>query len=142
MPTLSDAVAVSASALAAERTRIEAAISNLANAESTRGPDGGPYRRREVVLAADPVNSFDAALGRASAVGVRVAGVIEDDSPFQQRYQPSHPDADESGFVALPNVNPSEEVVDMMGAARAYQANLAAIGMVRDLVRQALDLGR
>lgn len=142
MPTLSDAISVSASALAAERTRIEAAISNLANAESTRGPDGGPYRRREVVLAADPVNSFDAAIGRASAVGVRVAGVVEDDSPFQQRYQPSHPDANESGFVALPNVNPSEEVVDMMGAARAYQANLAAIGLVRDLVKQALDLGR
>ena len=142
MPTLTDAIDVSASALAAERTRIEAAISNLANAESTRGPDGGPYRRREVVLAADPVNSFDAALGRASAVGVRVAGIVEDDSPFQQRYQPSHPDADDSGFVSLPNVNPSEEVVDMMGAARAYQANLAAIGLVRDLVRQALDLGR
>lgn len=142
MPTLSDAIAVSSSALAAERTRIEAAISNLANAESTRGPDGGPYRRREVVLAADPVNSFDAAMGRASAVGVRVAGVVEDDAPFQQRYQPSHPDADDTGFVSLPNVNPSEEVVDMMGAARAYQANLAAIGLVRDLVRQALELGR
>lgn len=142
MPTLTDAMAVSSSALAAERTRIEAAISNLANAESTRGPDGGPYRRREVVLAADPVNSFDAAMGRASAVGVRVAGIVEDDAPFQQRYQPSHPDANEAGFVSLPNVNPSEEVVDMMSAARSYQANLAAIGLVRDLVRQSLELGR
>ncbi len=142
MPTLSDSLAASASALAAERTRIEAAISNLANAESTRGPDGGPYRRRAVVLAAEPVDSFDAALGRAGAVGVRVAGVVEDDAPFPQRYQPSHPDADETGFVSMPNVDPSEEVVDMMGAARAYQANLAAIGMVRDLVRQALDLAR
>lgn len=142
MPTLNDAMAVSASALAAERTRIEAAISNLANAESTRGPDGGPYRRREVILAADPVNSFDAAMGRASAVGVRVAGIVEDDAPFQQRYQPSHPDADAAGFVSLPNINPAEEVVDMMSAARAYQANLAAIGLVRDLVRQSLELGR
>jgi flagellar basal-body rod protein FlgC len=142
MPTLSDSLAASASALAAERTRIEAAISNLANAESTRGPDGGPYRRRAVVLAADPINTFDAALGRAGAVGVRVAGVVEDDSPFPQRYQPSHPDADASGFVSVPNVDPSEEVVDMMSAARAYQANLAAIGLVRDLVRQALDLAR
>ncbi len=142
MPTLSDSLAVSASALAVERTRIEAAISNLANAESTRGPDGGPYRRRAVVLAADPINSFDAALGRAGAVGVRVAGIVEDDSPFPQRYQPSHPDADASGFVSVPNVDPSEEVVDMMSAARSYQANLAAIGLVRDLVRQALDLAR
>lgn len=142
MPTLSDSLAVSASALAAERTRIEAAISNLANAESTRGPDGGPYRRRAVVLAADPINSFDAALGRAGAVGVRVAGVVEDDSPFPKRYQPSHPDADAAGFVSVPNVDPSEEVVDMMSAARSYQANLAAIGLVRDLVRQALDLAR
>jgi flagellar basal-body rod protein FlgC len=142
MPTLNDAMAVSASALAAERTRIEAAISNLANAESTRGPDGGPYRRREVILAADPVNSFDAAMGRASAVGVRVAGIVEDDAPFQQRYQPSHPDADAAGLVSLPNINPAEEVVDMMSAARAYQANLAAIGLVRDLVRQSLELGR
>ena len=142
MPTLSDSIAASASALAAERTRIEAAISNLANAESTRGPDGGPYRRRSVLLASDPVNGFDAAIDRASAVGVRVAGVVEDQTPFQQRYQPSHPDADSSGFVAMPNVNPSEEVVDMMSAARAYQANLAAIGLVRDLVRQALDLAR
>ncbi len=142
MPTLTDAIAASASALTAERTRIEAAISNLANAESTRGPDGGPYRRREVVLAADPIHPFEAAMGRASAVGVRVAGIVEDDAPFKQRYQPSHPDANTAGFVSLPNVDPAEEVVDMMSAARAYQANLAAIGLVRDLVRQALELGR
>ena len=142
MPTLTDAIAASASALTAERTRIEAAISNLANAESTRGPDGGPYRRREVVLAADPINPFEAAMGRASAVGVRVAGIVEDDAPFQQRYQPSHPDANTAGFVSLPNVDPAEEVVDMMSAARGSQANLAAIGLVRDLVRQALELGR
>ena len=141
MPTLTDAIDASASALAAERTRIEAAISNLANAESTRGPDG-PYRRREVVLAADPTNQFDAAPGRAGAVGVRVAGIVEDDSPLKQRYQPSHPDANDAGFVALPNVNPSEEVVDMLSAARAYQANLAAIGLVRDLIRQSLELSR
>ena len=142
MPTLTDAIAASASALTAERTRIEAAISNLANAESTRGPDGGPYRRREVVLAADPINPFEAAMGRASAVGVRVVGIVEDDSPFQQRYQPSHPVAKAAGFGSMRNVDPAEEVVDMMSAARAYQANLAAIGLVRDLVRQALELGR
>lgn len=143
MPTLSDALDASASALSAQRTRIEAAVSNLANAESTRGPDGRPYRRREVVLAAAaPTNPFEAALGRAGAVGVRVAGIVEDDSPLEQRYQPSHPDANDDGFVMLPNVNPSEEVVDMLSAARAYQANLAAIGLVRDLIKRSLELSR
>ena len=142
MPSLSDAFDISAAALSVERTRIEVAISNLANAGSTRGPNGGPYRRREVVLEASPINDFDSALGRASSIGVKVAGIVEDDSPFQQRYDPSHPDADGAGFVALPNVNPSEEVVDMLGAARAYQANLAAIGLVRNLVRQSLELLR
>ncbi len=142
MPTLSDAFDISVSALAAERTRIEAAISNLANAESTRGPDGGPYRRREVVLASFPINEFDTAMGRASAVGVRVAGIVEDDRPLKQRHQPGHPDANEAGFVTLPNITPAEEVVDMVGAARAYQANLAAIGLVRNLVRQSLELLR
>ena len=127
MSTLSDAIDAASSALSAERTRIEAAVSNLANAESTRGPNGGPYRRREVVLAADTATALILPWGAPGAVGVRVAGIIEDDSPPQQRYQPGHPDANAAGFVTLPNINPSEEVVDMLSAARAYQANLAAI---------------
>ncbi len=142
MSTLSAAVDAAASALAAERMRIEVAVSNLANAESTRGPDGQPYRRRDVVLETRPVESFDAALGRATATGVRVAAVIEDQTPARQRYEPSHPDADADGYVALPNVNPAEEMVDMIGASRAYQANLTAISLIRDLVQRALELGR
>ncbi|HEU4688989.1 MAG TPA: flagellar basal body rod protein FlgC [Vicinamibacterales bacterium] len=140
--TLSAAVTASASALAAERTRIEVAVSNMANAESTRGPDGQPYRRRDVVLAADRSASFDAALGRAGAVGVSVAAVVEDQAPYRRRYEPSHPDADAEGFVALPNVEPQNEMVDLIGASRAYQANLTAISMIRDLVARALELGR
>jgi flagellar basal-body rod protein FlgC len=129
--------------LNAERTRLESAVSNLANMESTRGPDGQPYRRRDVVLEAAPVDSFDAALGRASgATGVRVAGVVEDQTPFRRRYEPNHPDADSEGYVALPNVEPAEEMVDMIGAARAYQANLTAIGLIRDMVQRALELGK
>jgi flagellar basal-body rod protein FlgC len=142
MPTLNSAITASASALAAERARIEVAVSNLANAESTRGPDGQPYRRRDVVLAAESVTPFDEALGRAAATGVRVASIVEDQSPARRRYEPSHPDADGEGYVALPNVDPAEEMVDMLGAARAYQANLTAINLIRDLVQRALELGR
>jgi len=139
---LRSAVAAAASALNAERARIEVAVSNLANIESTRGPDGQPYRRRDVVLQSAPVDSFDQVLGRASATGVQVAGVIEDQSAPRRRYEPSHPDADKEGYVSLPNVDPAEEMVDMLSAARAYQANLTAIGLIRDMVSRALELGK
>jgi len=142
MSTLSAAISASASALTVERTRIEVAVSNIANAESTRGPDGQPYRRRDVLLASDPIGSFDAVLGQVSASGVKVAGIVQDQTPFRRRYEPSHPDADADGFVLLPNVDTSEEMVDMLGAARAYQANLAAIGLIKDMVAKALELGR
>jgi flagellar basal-body rod protein FlgC len=142
MSTLSAAINASASALSVERARIEVAVSNMANADSTRSADGLPYRRRDVMLTADPVESFDNVLGKASATGVKVAGIVEDQAPFRKRYEPSHPDADAEGFVSLPNVDSSEEMVDMLGAARAYQANLAAIGMIKDMVAKALELGR
>ena len=142
MATLNAALSASASALNAERTRIEVAVSNLANAESTRGPDGQPYRRRDVILAADAHNAFEAALGQAGAVGVKVAAVVEDQLPFKRRYDPSHPDADAEGFVALPNIDTPEEMVNMLSASRAYQANLTAIGLIRELVQKSLDLGK
>lgn len=140
--SLSSAIAASATALDAQRARIEVAVSNIANAESTRGPDGGPYRRRDVVLSATPLEPFTGVLDEAQAVGVTVHQVIEDQSPFRRRYEPSHPDADAEGFVATPNVDVPEEMVDMLGAARAYQANLTAINLVRDTVQRALELGR
>ncbi len=142
MSTLSSAISASATALAAQRTRIEVAVSNIANAESTRSADGQPYRRRNVILTSNPVDSFESALGGADATGVKVAGIVEDDAPFRRRYEPGHPDADVDGFVAMPNIDAPEEMVDMMGAARAYQANLAAIGLIRELVSKALDLGK
>jgi flagellar basal-body rod protein FlgC len=142
MSTLSAAISASATALGVERTRIEVAVSNIANAESTRGADGQPYRRRDVVLSEEPVVSFDRVLGQASATGVKVAGIVEDQTPFRRRYEPSHPDADKDGFVSLPNVDTSAEMVDMLGAARAYQANLAAIGLIKEMVAKALELGR
>jgi len=142
MSQLSAAVSAAASALNVERTRIEVAVSNIANAESTRGPDGQPYRRRDVVLASDPVNSFDSVLGNAKATGVKVAAIVADQAEFRRRYEPSHPDADAEGFVSLPNVDAPQEMVDMLGAARAYQANLAAIGLIKEMVNKALELGR
>ena len=143
MPSsLHAAISASASALNVERVRIEVAVSNMANAESTRGPDGQPYRRRDVVLASDDGTSFDDTLGQVAATGVKVSAVVQDQSPFKRRYEPSHPDADADGFVSLPNVDASQEMVDMLGAARAYQANLAAISMIRELMTKALELGK
>lgn len=138
--TLGAAIRAAASALTVERTRVEVAVSNLANAESTRSANGQPYRRREVLLESAPGNAFDNALGQA--VGVRVAAVVEDPSPFQTRYDPTHLDADVDGFVELPNVRSDEEVVDLLSASRAYQANLTAINVIRDMIQKALDLGR
>jgi flagellar basal-body rod protein FlgC len=134
--TLNAAIGASASALNAERTRVEVAVSNIANAESTRGANGLPYRRREVVLEPAGSGDFDGALG------VRVSGVVEDPTPFEEVHDPTHPDADANGMVKMPNVNTQEEVVDLLSASRAYQANLAAVTIIRDMVQKALDLGR
>lgn len=142
MSNLNAAITAAGSALNAERTRIEVAVSNMANAESTRGPDGRPYRRRDVVLASTPIESFGEALGQATATGVSVVEVTLDQQPGRKRYEPSHPDADKEGYVEMPNVEPAEEMVDMLSAARAYQANLTAINLIRDVVQRALELGR
>lgn len=141
MSTLLSAINASASALDVQRARMEVAVSNLANAESTRSADGGPYRRREVVLESMP---FETQFGAANvgAIGVRVAAVLEDQAEFRRRYDPSNADADAEGFVATPNVDVPEEMVDMLGAARAYQANLQAIGLIRDTINKALELAK
>ncbi|HYE85985.1 MAG TPA: flagellar basal body rod protein FlgC [Vicinamibacterales bacterium] len=142
MSSLSSALAASASALKAELVRVEVATSNLANADSTRGPDGGPYRRRDVILGSAPINTFESELGGMRATGVEVQEIVEDTAAFKRRYEPSHPDADAEGYVGFPNVNTAEEMVDLLSAARAYQANLAAVGVVRDLLQSSLELGR
>ena len=142
MGTLGSAINASASVLNAQRQRMEVAVSNLANAEATHGPDGQPYRRREVVLETAQPDGFGASLNAAGAPGVRVAAVVEDQSPFRLRHDPGHPDADADGNVAVPNVDVPEEMVDMLGAARAYQANLSAIAIVRETIQKALELTR
>jgi len=140
MSTLLSAISASASALDAQRARMEVAVSNLANAESTRSANGEPYRRREIVLEAIPANGEVS--GDVQAAGVRVAAVLEDRNDFRRRFDPGHADADANGYVATPNVDVPEEMVDMLGAARAYQANLTAIGLIRDTIQKALELAK
>jgi flagellar basal-body rod protein FlgC len=139
------ALQVSASGLAAERTRVDLAASNLANAESTRGPDGEPYRRRDPILSSVTFGRELSAAGLAqpaSAVGVQVSGVQEDDSPGKQVYSPGHPDADLDGFVTLPNVDPIHEVVNLVSAQRGYDANATAVETLKTMAQRALDITR
>ncbi|BDG07966.1 flagellar basal body rod protein FlgC [Anaeromyxobacter paludicola] len=139
------ALKISGSGLAAERTRVNLAASNLANAETTRGPDGKPYRRLDPVMESVP---FEAALGQAdqaagaAPAGVRVARVAADPTPGKRVYSPSHPDADPQGFVTLPNVNPIHEVVNLMSASRTYDANATAIDTLKTMAQRALDITR
>jgi flagellar basal-body rod protein FlgC len=137
---------VSASGMAAQRARAELLVENLANAETTRTPEGGPYRRKDVVFSTDSsVGSFSSEL--SSALGSNVAGVsvsetIVDTRDPEQRYLPGHPDADKNGYVAFPRINPAEDMVDLLGAARSYEANVAAISAVKDMIQKSLDLFR
>lgn len=138
------ALRVSASGLSAERTRVNLATSNLANAESTRGPDGKPYQRLDPVMEAV---SFEAALGGGAGLdgevqGVRVAEVARDESPGKRVYSPSHPDAGPDGYVTLPNVNPIHEVVNLMSAQRTYDANATAVDTLKTMAQRALDIAR
>jgi flagellar basal-body rod protein FlgC len=133
---------VSGSALDAERLRVDLASANLANARSTRSAEGGPYRRRDPVIAAVPVaEPFASELARAIRA-VKVERVQLDSRPPRELFDPSHPDADERGIVRLPNVQMIEEMVNLQNAARAYEANLMAIRTGRLMVERALRLGR
>ncbi len=139
-------LSVSASGMAAQRTRAGLLTENLANAETTRTPEGGPYRRKDAVFASEaaelPFESvFQAELG-SGATGVTVSEVIQDTRPPEKRYLPGHPDADAEGYVAFPRVNPAEDMVDLMGAARGYQANVAAVSAVKDMIHKSIDLLR
>lgn len=133
------ALKVSASGLTTQRTRVNLAASNLANAETTRGPDGTPYRRRDPVLEAVP---FDEALSDAGAMGVEVAEIAEDESEGRKVFLPGHPDADPDGLVTLPNVNPVHEVVNLLSAQRGYEANTTAVETTKTLAQRALDIMR
>jgi len=141
--SLFSALSVGASGMAAQRARAELLVENLANAETTRTPEGGPYRRKDAVFESTPVGSpFSSVFGQEieAANGVSVASVVTDTRDPEKRYMPGHPDADANGYVAFPRVNPAEDMVDLMGAARGYEANVAAIGAVKDMIQHSIDL--
>lgn len=131
---------ISGSALTAERLRMDAIANNLANANSTRTEDGGPYQRQVPVFAAQAAQQ---ALGNGfRGGGVRVVGIHADPSPPRLVYEPGHPDADEEGYVAYPNVNIVTEMVDMISATRAYEANITILNSSRNMAQKALEIGR
>jgi flagellar basal-body rod protein FlgC len=140
------AINISSSALSAERTRMNLISSNLANANATRTPEGGPYKRKDAVFAATPMDTrFNRALDGATAQQVRqveVSQIIEDQNPPRLQYDPGHPDANPQGYVALPNVNVVEEMADMINATRAYEANVTAIQAAKSMAMKTLEIGR
>jgi flagellar basal-body rod protein FlgC len=138
------AIQVSASALSAQRTRLNVISSNLANVGTTRTPEGGPYRKQDVVFRSSE-NVFDRQLQGAMQSGVKgveVAEIRPNDRSFRTIYQPGHPDADANGMLVLPNINVMEEVVDMMTATRTYEANVSAIKSAQRMALKALEIGR
>jgi flagellar basal-body rod protein FlgC len=143
--SLFSALSVGASGMSAQRARAEVLVENLANAETTRTPEGGPYRRKDLVFESSSVSSPFASVFSSelqSVGGVAVSGVVTDMSDPERRYLPGHPDADKDGYVAFPKVNPAEDMVDLMNAARSYGANVAAIGAVKDMIHSSIDLAR
>lgn len=145
MDTLT-AMQISGSALTAERARLNIAAMNLANANTTRTIEGGPYKAKSVVFAARPlegVNFKDTLNSTTERLRkVEVVLVSEDKAPFKEVYDPTHPDADANGVVRFPNVNVAEQMVDMMGARRSYEANVTALDAVKNMAIKALEIGR
>ena len=128
--------------MAASRTKMDVVASNLANAETTRTPEGGPYKRKSVVLSAEtPQDGFGGALKDALRT-VKVDNIAEDNTGFKTIYNPGHPDADEKGMVSLPNVNLVTEMADMITAARSFEACATAYDATKNMALRTLDLGK
>jgi len=139
---------ISASGLTAERLRMDVTAENLANAQTTRGANGQPYRRKEVILQEAP-GSFGATLSavigggaNTNGGGVHVAGIVEDQTPLKRIYDPGHPDADAQGYVSMPNVDTVTEMVDLISASRAYEANVTAMQAAKQMFSRTLELLR
>ena len=144
MPTMDffTAMEISASGLAAERTRMNVAASNLANAQTTQAAGGGPYRRRDVVLSAVDAPGAAGAPFAQAVRAVSVAQIAQDTAPPRLEYDPGHPQADAQGYVAYPNVNPVEEMVNMISASRSYQNNVEVMNTAKTLLLKTLQMGQ
>ncbi|MBP2077652.1 flagellar basal body rod protein FlgC [Oceanobacillus polygoni] len=145
-----NSINTSASALTAQRLRMDVVSSNIANAQSTRAVlnENGefePYRRKMTVLETQD-NRFKSMLANASGEtkhsGVRVAAIVEDEQPFKLVYNPVHPDANEAGYVEMPNVDPLQEMVDLMSSTRSYEANITALNASKGMLMKALEIGK
>lgn len=146
MSGMFSAINASASGMTAERLRLDVISNNIANANTTRTAEGGPYRRQMVVFSPrDEQGSFGSILASSMAApgeGVRVVGIAKDNSPSRRVYDPNHPDANAEGYVELPNVNIVTEMVDMMTASRAYEANVTAVNAAKSMAMKALEIGK
>ncbi len=141
--SLFSSLSVSASGMSAQRTRAELLVENLANSETTRTPEGGPYKRKDTVFqSADVSSPFGSMFQRELSRGVQVDQIVEDQSEPDKRYLPGHPDADKDGYVAFPKMNPAEDMVDLMSASRGFQANVAAMNAVKDMINRSIELLR
>jgi len=139
------AMKISGSALKSERTRINIASMNLANANTTRTVEGGPYRSKSVIFGATPLaNNFQQTYDSVDDKlrQVEVVKVVEDNAPFKEIYDPSHPDADVNGIVKMPNVNTAEQMVDLMSARRDFDANVTAMDSIKAMAQRSLDISR
>lgn len=139
-------MSVSNSGMSAQRLRAELIVSNIANAETTRTADGGPYRRRDAVFESEAQSSPFSAVFQTEldggVAGVSVPEIRIDDREPDRRYLPGHPDADANGYVAFPRLNPAEEMADLMNATRGYQANVSAMAAIKDMIHRSIDLMR
>ncbi|MDM8534706.1 flagellar basal body rod protein FlgC [Clostridiaceae bacterium HSG29] len=143
---LFNSINISATGLTAERLRMDIISENIANAETTRTASGGPYRRKIPIYKELESNNFESvfngALNNNSGEGVEVAGIKEDMTPFIKKYDPNHPDANEEGYVLLPNVNIVTEMINMVSASKAYEANVTAVNSTKSMMMKALEIGR
>lgn len=141
-----NSINISSSSLTAEKTRIDIIAKNMANANTTRTTGGSPYRRQMVVFEENKSNSFSTHLNnkmnKINGYGVKISKIVEDDSPFKLVYEPGHPDADENGYVKMPNVDVVKEMVDLISAQRSYDANITSINTSKSMLMKALEIGR
>ncbi len=140
------ALDIAASGLSAQRTNLNVISMNLANINTTRTPEGGPYKKKTVIFQAAPIKwPFDNLMAsriEREVKGVKVNRIVEDNKSFKKVYDPNHPDADKDGYVLYPDINPVEEMAKMLTSLRSYEANLSTISSIKTMLNRALDIGR